>query len=120
MKFRENMEILRQRPNSAARLEIPRLSENWALQITIFYTTQLDASMVYAIIMSVRPSVTSRCPTKTANLGSHAINGGRTIAQGFEFPGINDMGEIPTGSLKRGQQIEVGSVKIGDFWPISL
>jgi len=28
MKFRENTEIPRQRPNSAARLEIPRSAEN--------------------------------------------------------------------------------------------
>ena len=40
------------------------------------------------------------------NLGSHKER--RTIAQGLSFPGVKNLGEIPTRSAPTGTQIEVG------------
>jgi len=73
------------------------------------------------VCLSVRLSVTRRYCTKTAkHIGSHKQR--RTIAQlqglySFLMPKISS--KFQQGHSKRGQQIGVGLVQIGDFRPLS-
>jgi len=43
----------------------------------------------------------------------------RTITKRLKFYDAKNLREIPTGSLQRGRQIEMGVNSNGDFWPIS-
>ena len=53
-----------------------------------------------ALCLSVRPSVTSRCSTKTAKL--HTNKQHHTIAQGLLFSNAKDLREIRRGSPPTG------------------
>ena len=54
---------------------------------------------------------------KRLNVGSHKQN--HTIAQELYFSGAKDLYEIRPGSPLRWHQMQVGWVKIGDFWQIT-
>ena len=83
------------------------------------FTARWYASAVLAIALclSVRPSVTSRCSTKTAKRRITQTTPHDTPGSSFLMPKIS--AKFDRGQPLRGRQMQVGWVKIGDFRQIA-